>query len=55
MEASANAQFEQNYQSHLKHLKLKGLQPKTIDASRAPSAAPGIAFIGKLTTCPNSN
>jgi integrase/recombinase XerD len=28
--------FEQNYQSHLKHLKLKGLQPKTIDAySRA--------------------
>jgi hypothetical protein len=28
---SANA-FEQNYQSHLKHLKHKGLQPKTIDA-----------------------
>jgi site-specific recombinase XerD len=24
--------FKQNYQSHLKHLKLKGLQPKTIDA-----------------------
>jgi len=23
--------FEQQYQSHLKHLKLKGLQPKTID------------------------
>lgn len=36
METSTNAQFEQNYQSHLKHLKLKGLQPKTIDAySRA--------------------
>ena len=36
METSANADFEQNYQSHLKHLKLKGLQPKTIDAySRA--------------------
>lgn len=32
MEASTNAQFEQNYQSHLKHLKLKGLQPKTIEA-----------------------
>ena len=32
MEASANAPFTQNYQSHLKHLKLKGLQPKTIDA-----------------------
>jgi integrase/recombinase XerD len=25
-------QFNQNYQAHLKHLKLKGLQPKTIDA-----------------------
>jgi integrase/recombinase XerD len=24
--------FKQNYQTHLKHLKLKGLQPKTIDA-----------------------
>ena len=36
METSANAHFEQNYQSHLKHLKLKGLQPKTIEAySRA--------------------
>ena len=28
--------FKRNYQSHLKHLKLKGLQPKTIEAySRA--------------------
>ena len=24
--------FEQRYQSHLQHLKLKGLRPKTIDA-----------------------
>ena len=32
LETSANSHFEQNYQSHLKHLKLKGLQPKTIDA-----------------------
>ena len=32
METSANTPFELNYQSHLKHLKLKGLQPKTIDA-----------------------
>jgi integrase/recombinase XerD len=30
------AEFDQRYVSHLKHLKLKGLQPKTIDAySRA--------------------
>ncbi len=34
--ASAKADFDQHYQTHLKHLKLKGLQPKTIDAySRA--------------------
>lgn len=34
--SSAKADFDQRYQTHLKHLKLKGLQPKTIDAySRA--------------------
>ena len=32
METLLDAKFEQNYQSHLKHLKLKGLQPKTIEA-----------------------
>ena len=33
---SAKDQFDQHYQTHLKHLKLKGLQPNTIDAySRA--------------------
>ena len=36
MENTSAANFETNYQSHLKHLKLKGLRPKTIDAySRA--------------------
>jgi len=36
MKASRKTDFDQAYQSHLKHLKLKGLQPKTIDAySRA--------------------
>lgn len=30
--ASAKADFDQQYQTHLKHLKLKGMQPKTIDA-----------------------
>jgi len=36
MEALSEAKFEQNYQLHLQHLKLKGLQPKTIEAySRA--------------------
>lgn len=32
MEALSSKTFEQNYQSHLQHLKLKGLQPKTIEA-----------------------
>ena len=29
---NSTADFDQRYQTHLKHLKLKGLQPKTIDA-----------------------
>jgi len=29
----SDANFKQNYQTHLKHLKLKGLQPKTIEVS----------------------
>ena len=32
MTASSESYFKQNYQTHLKHLKLKGLQPKTIEA-----------------------
>jgi len=32
MKSSAKTNFQQNYASHLKHLKLKGLQPKTVDA-----------------------
>ena len=36
MKATSAGIFETNYQSHVKHLKLKGLQPKTIEAySRA--------------------
>lgn len=32
MTSSSKRNFKPNYQTHLKHLKLKGLQPKTIDA-----------------------
>lgn len=32
MTASSEANFKRHYQTHLKHLKLKGLQPKTIEA-----------------------
>ncbi len=36
MTSPSDKTFKRNYQRHLKHLKLKGLQPKTIDAySRA--------------------
>ena len=32
MIAASTAQFDRQYQTHLKHLKLKGLRPKTIEA-----------------------
>ncbi len=32
MKPASEANFKRNYQTHLKHLKLKGLQPKTIEA-----------------------
>jgi len=32
MEALSATEFERNYESHLQHLKLKGMQPKTIEA-----------------------
>lgn len=32
MTTSSTPNFKRNYQTHLKHLKLKGLQPKTIEA-----------------------
>jgi len=32
MTALSEANFKHNYQTHLKHLKLKGLQPKTVEA-----------------------
>jgi len=36
MNTASSSLFERHYQNHLKHLKLKGLQPKTIEAySRA--------------------
>ncbi|WP_248885337.1 phage integrase N-terminal SAM-like domain-containing protein [Igneacidithiobacillus siniensis] len=32
MTCTTNEHFNRQYRIHLKHLKLKGLQPKTIDA-----------------------
>jgi hypothetical protein len=31
MPTTRPAEFDQRYQTHLQHLKLKGLQPKTIE------------------------
>ena len=31
MKAPSNSTFKQNYEAHLKHLQLKGLQPKTLE------------------------
>ena len=48
MKPSANAEFDQRYQTHLKHLKLKGLQPKTIDAYARAIRRMGDYFDHKL-------
>jgi len=42
MTPTLDTTFKQDYQKHLQHLKLKGLQPKTIDAYSR-----GIRRIGK--------
>ena len=40
MNTASSSHFDRQYQRHLKHLKLKGLQPKTIEAySRAAQLA----------------
>ncbi|MDD1632905.1 MAG: phage integrase N-terminal SAM-like domain-containing protein [Methylococcaceae bacterium] len=41
---SSEANFKQNYQTHLKHLKLKGLQPKTIEAYARAIRRIGVYF-----------
>lgn len=42
--ANCNAHFKLNYQHHLQHLKLKGLQPKTIDAYARAIRRIGVRF-----------
>ena len=41
---SSETDFKQNYQTHLKHLKLKGLQPKTIEAYSRAMRRIGVYF-----------
>lgn len=49
------AEFDQRYQSHLKHLKLKGLQPKTIDAYAGRYGELGRTLITRSSICRASN
>lgn len=46
MTSSSQSTFKQNYQTHLKHLKLKGLQPKTIEAYARAIRRVGAYFDG---------
>ena len=46
MSVSCEEQFDRHYASHLKHLRLKGLQPKTIDAYARAVRRIGAAFEG---------
>jgi len=48
MEAKSAARFDQHYQLHLKHLKLKGLQPKTIEAYSRAIRRIGAYFDGQI-------
>jgi hypothetical protein len=55
MDTTAAPDFEQRYQTHLQHLQLKGLQPKTIDAyARAIGAWVSIST-NRSTTCRQRN
>lgn len=48
MEALGVRDFEQGYQQMLKHLKLKGLQPKTVEAYSRAIRRAGAFFEGRL-------
>ncbi|HEY8157738.1 MAG TPA: site-specific integrase [Methylobacter sp.] len=41
---SSETEFKQNYQTHLKYIKLKGLQPKTIEAYSGAMRRMGVYF-----------
>lgn len=48
MKTPNNKQFKKKYELHCKHLKLKGLQPKTIDAYSRAIRRIGEYFNGNL-------
>ena len=48
MNTASSAHFDRQYQRHLKHLKLKGLQPKTIEAYARAIRRIGERFDGQI-------
>jgi len=50
MKTSSKSDFNNNYQTHLKHLKLKGMQPKTIDAYARAIRRIGAHFNDQIDT-----
>jgi integrase/recombinase XerD len=48
MNTASSAHFDRQYQRHLKHLKLKGLQPKTIEAYSRAIRRIGKRFEGRI-------
>lgn len=50
MTTFATEHFDRQYQTHLKHLKLKGLQPKTIDAYSRAIRRVGDYFYRRIDT-----
>jgi hypothetical protein len=48
MESLSAGKFDRDYQLHLQHLKLKGLQPKTIDAYARAICRIGKPFDGQI-------
>lgn len=50
MKPTSDENFKRNYETHLKHLKLKGLQPKTIEAYARAIRRIGSYFDGHIDT-----
>lgn len=48
MNTASSTHFDRQYQTHLKHLKLKGLQPKTIEAYSRAIRRIGKRFEGRI-------
>lgn len=54
MPSPSNPQFDHRYQTHLKHIQLKGLQPKTIDAYARAICRIGAYFDHQIDELSNS-